>query len=137
QPARPAPRTQPTAPARAPARTNPLASAPAAAPKTEEDCACDAGPLPSVLAVVNGIKITNTDLSAETEAQVREYERQMAIARKGELDHEINAKLLEAEAKRRGITTDKLYEAEIVSQVAPPTDAEVQATFEQNKAQIE
>ncbi|MBD0326917.1 MAG: thioredoxin domain-containing protein, partial [Pyrinomonadaceae bacterium] len=53
-----------------------------------------------------------------------------------ELDLQINSKLLEAEAKRRGTTTVKLLEEEIISKVKDPTDAEVQAFYDQNKSRI-
>lgn len=137
QPARPTPRTQTPAPT-TPARPNTTAPANAnTTAKTDEDCGCDAGPLPGVLAIVNGVRVTDKDLSASTEAQVHDYEQQMAIARMGELDHQINARLLDAEAKRRGITPDKLYETEVVAHIAMPTEAEVQAAFVQNRAAVE
>ncbi|HYX43085.1 MAG TPA: hypothetical protein VE821_15375, partial [Pyrinomonadaceae bacterium] len=137
QPARPTPRPQsPTT--RAPARPNAPAQAnPSNNAKTDEDCGCDAGPLPGVLALVNGVKITDKDLSAETEAQVRDYEQQMVLARKGELEHQINERLLEAAAKQRGVNADKLYETEVAANITQPTETEVQAAFEQSRGALE
>lgn len=133
------PPARPAAQRPAPARTTPPANgaATAAAVKTDEDCACDAGPLPGVLAVVNGVKIASTDLSAETVRQVSDLEQQMADVRRQELEREINAKLLDAEAKRRGVTADKVFADEVLNKVVQPTDAEVQAFFDQHKQDIE
>ncbi|HEX8070181.1 MAG TPA: thioredoxin domain-containing protein [Pyrinomonadaceae bacterium] len=132
-PARPTPRPQAAQPA-----ATPTPQTPAPAPATgEEDCGCDAGPLPEVLAVVNGVRLTRTDLSAETEQRVRELRQQVIEARKRELDLQINSKLLDAEAKKRGVTAAKLLEQEVVAKAAAPTDADAQAFYEQNKARLQ
>ncbi len=135
-PRRSAPQTQTPkpSPALSPAQTNPT-TLPAAKP--DEDCGCDAGPLPGVLATVNGVKITSADLSPAVAQQVRELEQQVVEARKRELDLQINSRLLDAEAKRRGIVADKILADEVVAKAVRPTDAEVQAFYEQHKAQIE
>ncbi len=135
-PRRSAPQTQTPkpSPAVSPAQTNPT-TLPAAKP--DEDCGCDAGPLPGVLATVNGVKITSADLSPEVEQQVRELEKQVVEARKREVDLQINSKLLEAEAKRRGSSPDKILADEVVTKATRPTDAEAQAFFDLHKAQLE
>ena len=69
--------------------------------------------------------------------RVQELQRQVIDARKRELDLQINTRLLEAEAKKRGITTARLIEVEISSNVAQPTEAEAQAFYDQNKGRIE
>ncbi|HEX8475104.1 MAG TPA: thioredoxin domain-containing protein [Pyrinomonadaceae bacterium] len=122
-------------PAATPATTT--ATAPQASATGAEDCGCEAKPVPDVLAVVNGIKITKTDISAETQQQIKQLQQQVVDARKRELDLTINSRLLEAEAKKRGVTSTKFLEQEIVSKAKPPTDAEAQAFFDQNKAQIQ
>jgi protein-disulfide isomerase len=102
----------------------------------EEDCACEAQALPDVLAIVNGIKITRSDIDTQIKQRVRDIQQQVVEARKRELDLQINSKLLEAEAQKRKISTVKLLEEEVVAKVKDPTDAEVQAFYEQNKARI-
>lgn len=116
---------------------------PAAAPSTaaqsgerKDDCGCDVQALPDVLAIVNGVKITGKEINAPVAERVSALEQQVIEARKRELDLQINSKLLEAEAKRRGTTTTKLLEEEIISKVKDPTDAEVQAFYDQNKSRI-
>jgi protein-disulfide isomerase len=111
-------------------------ASPAAANKSE-DCGCEGKPLPDVLAVVNGVKITKQDLSPEVEARVAELQRQVVEARKRESDLEINSALLEAEAKRRGVAASKVLEDEVVSKTQEPTDADAQSFYDQNKARIQ
>lgn len=104
--------------------------------KKAEDCACEAQALPDVLAIVNGIKITSKDIDAQVKERVSTLQQQVVESRKRELDLQINSKLLEAEAKKRKVSTVKLLEDEVVAKVKDPTDAEVQAFYEQNKARI-
>jgi protein-disulfide isomerase len=101
-----------------------------------EDCACESQSLPEVPAIVNGVRIASDDLKKATGQAVTQLQQQVIDARKRELDLTINTKLLEMEAKKRGITTAKLLEQEVVSKVKRPTAAEAQAFYDQNKAQI-
>lgn len=93
--------------------------------------------LPAVLAVVNGVTITQRDLEKNTGESIRNLERQLTDARKRELDLMINSKLLAAEAKKRGVSTAKLLEQEVVAKVKAPTQTEAQAFFDQNKTRIQ
>lgn len=102
----------------------------------DENCWCEAQVLPEVLATVNGVRITSRDVNTTVGERVSALQRQVVEARKRELDLQINSRLLEAEAKKRKVTTVKLLEDEIVAKVKDPTDAEVQAFYDQNKARI-
>ena len=102
-----------------------------------DDCACESQVLPAVIATANGITISPRDLEKSTGEQVRNLQKQVAEARKRELDLQINSKLLAIEAKKRGITTAKLLEQEVVAKVKPPTQAEARTFYDQNKARIE
>lgn len=106
-------------------------------PPVAEDCACEAQVLPPVLATVNGVSITVRDLEKATGEAVRNLQKQVTEARKNELDLQINSKLLALEAQRRGITTAKLLEEEVVAKVKPPTQTEAQTFYDQNKARIQ
>lgn len=97
------------------------------------NCGCEQKPEINVLAVVNGVKITRKDLSIDTRTQVSLAQDTVIIARGRQLELKINDLLLEAEAKRRGLTTAQLIELEITSKVIPPSEAEVKAIYEQNK----
>ena len=102
-----------------------------------EDCACESQVLPAVLAIVNGVTITPRDLEKATAESVRNLQRQVIEARKRELDLLINSKLLVLEAKKRGVTTTKLLEQEVVAKVKTPTKAEAQTFYDQNKTRIQ
>ena len=98
-----------------------------------QDCGCEGKPLPDVLSIVNGVKITVKDLDPETQSRIMDLKRQVVEARKLELDLQINSKLLEAEAKKRNVTTSKLLEDEVIKKAAEPTEAEARAFLSEQK----
>lgn len=97
------------------------------------NCGCEDKPQISVLAVVNGVKITKQDLSIDTRSNVTLAQETVIAARSQELTRQITKLLLEAEAKRRGLTQDQLFQVEVASRVPPPTEAEAKAFYEYNK----
>ncbi|MGB8509951.1 MAG: thioredoxin domain-containing protein [Pyrinomonadaceae bacterium] len=110
--------------------TNPAANA-------EINCGCEDKPLPDVLAVVNGVNITKADLSPQTQESIVKLQQAVVEARRRELDLQINSVLLDAEAKKRGVSTTKLLEDEVVTKTINPTDAEAQAFYDQNRTQLQ
>ncbi len=90
-----------------------------------------------VLAVVNGAPITEADVRTSAAEQFkglqREYEKSSHDLLESSLQTVIQERLVEAEAKSRGITKDQVL-AEI--KPTPVSDADVDAFYEQNKAQI-
>jgi hypothetical protein len=94
------------------------------------NCGCEQKPELNVFAVVNGVKVTRKDLSIDTLTQVSLAQDGVILARSRELELKINDLLLEMEAKRRGITTAELLETGVTSKVAPPTEAEAKAIYE-------
>ena len=102
-----------------------------------DPCGCEPGPLPAVVAVVNGVKMTPADFSLETQGVVTKLYEEVVNARRNELNLQINSILLEAEAKKRGVTTTKLLEDEVVAKTVNPTSTDAEAYFEQNRVRIE
>ncbi len=100
------------------------------------NCGCEDKPQINVLAVINGVKITKQDLSIDTRTQVSLAQESVITARSRALTQLINKMLLDAEAKRRGLTTAKLLELEVTAKVTEPTEAEARAFYEQNKDRI-
>ena len=113
-----------------------VVAAPLAAQKVENDCGCEDKPLPEILGVVNGVKITKQDLSPETRTRVEQLQRQVVEARQRELDLQIDSMLLESEAKKRGVTPSQVIKDEVIAKVQAPTEAEAQAFYDKNKASI-
>ena len=107
----------------------------ATSPPAQPDCGCDT-PLPDVLALVNGVKVTKLDISEANHKRIEELKQEVVEARQREVDLQINSLLLESEAKKRGFNTIKLLEDEVVAKVATATEAEARAFFDQNKNRI-
>lgn len=101
------------------------------------DCGCEDKPLPEILSVVNGIKVTKQDLSAETRTRVEQLQRQVIEARERELDLQIDSLLLESEAKKRGVSPSQVIKDEVIAKVQTPTEADAQAFYTQNKASFQ
>ena len=88
------------------------------------------------LATVGGQPITEDDLLPSVASKLislRNLEYQM---KKQALDNLIDQRLLEAEAKRKGLSADKFLEQEVDTKVAEPTDAELNAYYLAQKAEL-
>ncbi len=105
--------------------------------KKTEDCGCDEKPPADVLALVNGVKITIKDVEEPVKDTINDLQRQVIEARKRELDLRINTMLLENEAKKRGVSSTKLIEQEVISKVKEPTEAETRTFYDQRRSQIQ
>ncbi|MEA2601156.1 MAG: hypothetical protein QOF89_2148 [Acidobacteriota bacterium] len=92
----------------------------------------------TVLALVNGQPITEADVRTSAADQFqglqREYEKNAHDLLEASLQTVINDRLVEAEAKAKGVSKDQVLAS---IKPAPVTDAEVDAFYEQNKAQIQ
>ena len=100
------------------------------------NCGCEQKPQLNVLAVVNGVKITQRDLSIDARTQVSLAEETVIRARAQELNRQINQMLFAAEAKKRGLPKETLLVLEVKARVPEPTEAEARAFYEQNKNRI-
>jgi protein-disulfide isomerase len=88
------------------------------------------------LAVIDGQPVTEDDLLPYVQSQLRPLREQEYQVKKKALDNLVNQKLLEAEAKKKGVTTEKLLEQEVDAKVADPTDAELLAYYLAQKGQL-
>ena len=88
------------------------------------------------LATVDGQAITDDDLAPYVASQLRPLRDQEYQIKKKALDNLISQKLVEAEAKKKGVTTEKLYEQEVDAKVPEPTDVELNAIYAVQKDQI-
>lgn len=109
------------------------ATAPAAVASTD---AASNTELQRVVAVVNNRSITFAEVDPKSRDFLDNLDKAMADVRRRALDEQINQRLLDAEAKKRGVSPDQLYDAEIAKRVNDPTDAEIKAAYDQNRDQF-
>ena len=85
-------------------------------------------------AVIAGTPVTVRELDAQGALELIKLRSQEYELRLGILEDLIVRRLLEREARARGMTVEALSLAEIDGKVAPVTDEEVRAAYEKNKA---
>lgn len=88
------------------------------------------------LAVVAGQPIYDDDLLPFVQAQVFQLRLQEYDLKSKALENLVNQKLLEVEARRKGIPTERLLEQEVDGKVPQPTEAELQALYIVQKDQL-
>ena len=88
------------------------------------------------LAVVGEQPITEDDLAPLVQGQLRPLREQEYQIKKKALESLINQRVLEAEAKKKGVSTEKLLEQDVDSKVPEPTDAEVSAVYAVQKDEV-
>jgi protein-disulfide isomerase len=81
------------------------------------------------VATVDGQPIYDADLAPSVEGQLQPLRNQEYEIKRKALDSLIEQKMLEAAAKKKGLTTDKLLDQEVSSKVPDPTDAELQGYY--------
>jgi protein-disulfide isomerase len=88
------------------------------------------------IATVDGQTLTDDDLAPYVQSQLRPLREQEYQIKKKALESLITQRVLESEAKKKGLTTDKLLEQEVDAKVAEPTDVELNAIYAVQKEQI-
>jgi protein-disulfide isomerase len=90
----------------------------------------------TVVATMNGSKITAKELDEKISAQLAQIDEQKHNARKQGLENMINERLVQDEAKKRGMTEDALIKAEVEDKVTPPTEEEIKKFYDANQARM-
>ena len=99
------------------------------------------------LAVVNGETITEKQVQTEAAADLERLEakrlqfetglaRDKQTVMENQLNQMIEDRLLTAEAKKQGTTTDKLVEEQVDKKITPPPDEAILKFYNDNKARI-
>jgi protein-disulfide isomerase len=88
------------------------------------------------LATVDGQAVTDDDLAPYVASQLRPLLEQEYQIKKKALDNLINQKLVDAEAKKKGLTAEKLYEQQVDAKIPEPTDVELNAIYAVQKEQF-
>ncbi len=105
-------------------------------------------PPPATLAIVNDNSITQSDVADQINATILndpdlylrafylDPEKEIKEARQRALEARINSLLIAAEARKRSKSPDEIVEKEIDAKTTPPTEQEIQAAYEANRAQL-
>ena len=87
------------------------------------------------IAIIEGQPIFQSDLAGATAAKLLQIRQQEYDAESQALNALIRQKLVENEARKQGITVDQLYQKEVDSKIADPSDAEAQGYYFAVKSQ--
>ena len=89
-----------------------------------------------ILAIVDGKSITGSDVERALGQNLARLQEQIHALKARQLETAIEDQLFAQEAERRGTSVETLLRAEISSKVAPVTEADISAFYEQNRAQL-
>jgi len=92
---------------------------------------------PVLLAIVNGQNVTTADIDPKVREEVEALEGRIAEARQGILELQINTLLLESEASKRKLTSQQLYDLEVVKKITDPSAADINKFTEDNRDQLD
>src|SRR5882724_12388595 len=81
------------------------------------------------VATVDGQNIYDEDLAPSVEGQLQPLRNQEYEIKRKALDNLIEQKMLEAAAKKKGLTTEKLLDQEVNAKVPEPSDAELEGYY--------
>ncbi len=81
------------------------------------------------VATVDGQPIYDEDLASSVEGQLQPLRNQEYEIKRKALDNLVEQKMLDAAAKKKGLTTEKLLDQEVNSKVAEPSDAELEGYY--------
>jgi len=84
----------------------------------------------TVVAEVNGAKVTVADLEQEESGKLLQAHNQYYQAEKKALEDLIEKRLLQQKAKHEGLTVDQLVDRDIKSQVQDPTEDQMRVYYE-------
>jgi protein-disulfide isomerase len=87
------------------------------------------------IATVNGEQIYEQELMSVAGTQLVELQKQEYKVKSEALDRLIRKKVVEAEAKKRGISADELFKQEVDSKVAEPSDDEAKGYYLASRSQ--
>ncbi|MEK6287928.1 MAG: thioredoxin domain-containing protein [Acidobacteriota bacterium] len=90
-----------------------------------------------VFATVNGKRITSGDVEDALKPLIFSVQEQVYYLRKTALDVKINDLLLAEEAKKRNITSEALFEADVLPRLKPVTEEVALKFYEENKSRLE
>ena len=91
---------------------------------------------PVPIVVVNDLIITSAQFNPSVRQQWESVDYEIAKARKEIFEQQVNTLVLGAEARKRGISTARLYEIEVTNKLIQPTAAEVKKWTDEHSSQF-
>jgi protein-disulfide isomerase len=125
-----------TAKRKAPVKRKPAVATPQPQQPTPTPQTARRTTAPASLVIVNGQSFTTADLEPALRQEIETLEDMIADARRSVLEVQINTLLLQAEAKKRGIDTQGLYQLEVSSRAPAPTPAEIKKFIDDNSQEF-
>lgn len=96
----------------------------------------DNNPADETVALVAGQSILAQDLDAAVKSQMMALRNQEFQIKTKALEDLIRQRVVEAEAKKQGLTVEQLYAREVDARIPTPIDAEVYAYYLGNRSQV-
>jgi protein-disulfide isomerase len=90
----------------------------------------------TVIAAVNGEPLRIDVINERMKAYVYKMDMRLYTIRQEALDRRVNDLLIVAEASKRKVTPEEIIRTEINDKAKPPTEAEISAFYNENKARI-
>ncbi|HJS57428.1 MAG TPA: thioredoxin domain-containing protein [Vicinamibacteria bacterium] len=90
----------------------------------------------SVVASVDGAPITFEEMEERAAGRLYGLRQEEYDARRGAIEEIVYERLLQAEAKRRGVNVEALEKAEVTDKIAPVTPADIDAAYQGAKARL-
>jgi predicted DsbA family dithiol-disulfide isomerase len=91
---------------------------------------------PEVVATFEGKKISETDVIAPVEAQLRELEDSAYNLRREAVENHVFELIRVRLAEKEGITQEELWNREVAAKLVPPTEAEVAGMVRQYRSRL-
>jgi protein-disulfide isomerase len=88
------------------------------------------------MAEVDGMVITRADLDRKAEAGLARLRQEEYDLRHQALDQLVAERLVDAEARRRGVSREELLRQEVDAKVTAPTATQVETTYDQNRVRL-
>jgi len=88
------------------------------------------------LAIIDGQPIYENQLPADEQAQLLRMAQQVYVVKLRALHAVLNQKLVDAEAKRKGVSTGDLMTSEIISEIPDPSEDQVSAYYQSHQDQL-
>ncbi len=91
---------------------------------------------PAPLAIFAGQPIYENQLPASEQTQLKKMLQQVYLVRRRALESILDQKLVQTEAKKKGVTVEALLKSEADSKAADPSEAQVSAYYQVRQGQI-